>query len=142
MADLEKLYQTYLDKKAIYDIEYQQNTQGQANLATGIWKYPWNNQAVSQQVFMEWLEGSNASLKNKKSAMDNAFDAWRNAKNAADDKAEQDFKKDNPDKFFDLEKVKLAGALTQKTTKYLIWGTVAIVLIIGAIIIYKRKYAA
>lgn len=33
-------------------------------------------------------------------------------------------------------------ALMQGTTKYLIWGAVAIVLIIGAIIIYKRKYAA
>lgn len=35
-----------------------------------------------------------------------------------------------------------AAALAQGTTKYLIWGTVALVIIIGAIVIIRKKYAA
>lgn len=149
MAALEDLQKAYFAKKEIYDIEFGQNSAGRVNAYAGApYILPYNGLETDRTTFENWLKASDESLRLKKAAMDSAKVAYDTEVTRLAATAEADFKAKNPDKFFDLEKVKAEIAanqdtkvLAQKTTKYLIWGAVAIVVIIAGILIYKRKFS-
>lgn len=103
------------------------------------------------KFWYDWKVASDASLKAKKQSLDSAAANLENYKNAINLQSTVElnaaFAK-NPMLAADLAKIEAQKQLdekklfAQKTTKYLIFGTIALVVIVVAVIIYKKKFAA
>lgn len=135
--------------KEAYDIELAQNTQGHQNANIGLWKYPYPPYSqVGQQDFLNWLAASDASLKIKKANWENAINALDSFMKTLSVTTLNAAIATNPTLLVDIEKAKGQAEINkgkelfaQATTKYLIWGVIALVIIVAAIIVYKKKFA-
>lgn len=155
---LEDLKADYDLKKGWYDEELKvnaesktavaklTNTAGTSGLGTvkASWSGIYNNLAWWEQQ----LANSNTALANKKAAMDAAKAEYDAAKKAADAErqATMNLQASNPQLWAQMQLAKaeaaISSAKTQGTTKYLIWGAVALVIIGIVVIIIRKKVAA
>lgn len=147
-AKIQQLQASIDAAKAAYDQELYYNTTGHSYANNSQWVKPYNNQATTQADFMQWLSNSDASLAVKKKAYEDAVAALDNYVKTLDAAAKADALKANPNLLVEIEKAKGEAELTkgkqlfaQATTKYLIWGAVALVIIVVVIVIYKKKFA-
>lgn len=131
-----------------YSEELTWNTMGKANANNSNWTKPYNNQLTTQTDFMAWLSNSDASLAIKKTNWQNAVTNLESYLKQLDQTTLNAAIATNPNLLTDIEKAKGEAELNkgkqlfaQATTKYLIWGVVALVIVVVAIVIYKKKFA-
>jgi hypothetical protein len=146
-AKVDELTKKYTDAKALYDIEFRENTVGHANAQSHIWQFP-NGQNVDQQAFTEWINGSDASLTWKKAAMESAKKDLDEYLAQLDKAAMNEFATQNPQLYTDYLKNKdnqaaaaaeAEGKLfAQKSTWWIIGGIVFSVVMIGVVYFYKK----
>jgi hypothetical protein len=94
------------------------------------------------QNFATSLEGQVSTLTASIPSLQKIYDDAIKAETAANAAA---FNIANPNAAVQIEQAKIAGAtkafIAQSTTKYLIWGAIALVVVVIGIIIYKKKFA-
>ena len=133
--------------------ELSQNNLGRSRWNSGDYRLPFGVQMpVTVQDFADWLNQSDASLAIKKSLLDvakkayNDFNASVTAQDAAAAAAAQNaFNLANPAAVVAIETAKASAAnnsktLMQGTTKYLIIGAIALVLVAVGIYFLRKKF--
>jgi hypothetical protein len=95
-------------------------------------------QTLANQLASEISTMESTTIPNLQKLYDAAVKAEESANTAA-------FNIANPTAAVDVAKAKIEGAtkafIAQSTTKYLIWGAIALVVVVIGIIIYKKKFA-
>lgn len=142
-------YQAKYDAaKAAYEEELSQNAAGKANLAAGIYVFPWNGQRVTETDLRNWLIASDASLSTKKTKMQSAFNDLEGYKEQISQGTLNEFASTNPELYAQYLKDKITAPLdaqkqlfAAKSTWYILGGVVFIAIVIAGIIIYKRYKA-
>jgi hypothetical protein len=151
-AETDAKIKEYTDAKdaayKAYSEELTWNTMGHANAKNSNWTKPYNNQVTTQADFMAWLSASDASLAIKKTNWQNAVTNLESYLKQLDQSTINAAVASNPNLLTDLAKAKEESELNkgkqlfaQATTKYLIWGAIALVVIVIGVIIYKKKFA-
>lgn len=165
---LNALLKAYSDAKKASDYEVDMNQKGHANqqrgATNGVFIFPYSGTQTDEGSFYNWLAASNAAAASSANATAQALADYNNYVGFLDnqDKAElvaaqQKFAADNPDVYQALQTTAInaasntaiaksaqdtqAAVSSQATTQYLIFGAVALTIIVLGVIIFRKQLA-